>query len=378
LYSLLRGSDFSLQISLPGVIPLQIITTLRAQLEERITGLQSVLDEVKVPDSTAREHHNEQLNASRTVHTRVDQLSEVLKSRADQLESAMKEQKRLMLALKSFLEDKTSRTESALENIGGEAKEVEMEASWPSSTLSAAYLAALLLSSVLSSVAVTSIVTRNHRSPDGVLRPMFLPLDYSLPGLGPLNKIRVQPSLIPRIENTAVSRPAVNSTVSTQVTPVWSTRDFVASTQAEPKDSSPTRVTGWLQDYSRTLDYSRTQRGIRRPEERKSRFERRDQSIIGYYSMGPGWSSDLSKLDAPRYPGEPDRDHDGEPEANVGEPNTGGFYVGPGPIIPSDNAGVDWRYSGVEGGSSSDQGGGDGGDGSGSYSVSSQTYLKVV
>jgi hypothetical protein len=172
---------------------LQIITTLRAQLEERITSLQSVLDEVKGPSLITRAQHLKQLDASKAVHTRVDELSEVLESRADQLESVMKEQKQLMVALKSFLEDKTSRFESAPEHGQKSVKENEKETSWPSATLSTPYFAALLLSSVLSSVAVTSIVTKNH-SFRGTARPMWIPVDYSLPGLGKLNKIQVQTS----------------------------------------------------------------------------------------------------------------------------------------------------------------------------------------
>jgi hypothetical protein len=296
---------------------LQIITTLRTHLEERLNDLQSVLDEVKGPDLAAREQHIEQLDASRIAHTRVDELSEVLESRADQLESAMKEQKQLMVTLTSFLEDKTSRSEAAVESGNERAKESGNQNSWPSSTLSTAYFAALLLSSVLSSVAATSIVTRKHRSLNGTSRPVFLQVDYSLPGLGPLNKIRVEPSLLPHVENTPMSRSALNTMMSTQVKPGWSTRDFVTSTSVKPIDSSPTRVAEWLQDYSRT------ERAIRQREERKSRIERRE--YVGYYPIGPGWSSGLSKLNEPKYGGEP----------TPGDPDGGGFYVGPGPVIPS-------------------------------------------
>ena len=167
---------------------LQIIMTLRAQLEERITSLQSVLDEVKGPNPITSAQHLKQLDASKAVHTRVDELSEVLESRVDQLGSAMKEQKQLIVALKSFLEDKTSRFEFAPENGLKSVKENEKETSWPSATLSTAYFAALLLSSVLSSVSVISIITKNH-SFRATARPMWVPVDYSLPGLGKLNMI---------------------------------------------------------------------------------------------------------------------------------------------------------------------------------------------
>jgi hypothetical protein len=168
---------------------LQIIETLRTPLEERIKGVRSVLDTIQGPDPVAKDRHQEQFDASRTVHTRVDELSEVLESRAEQLESAMKEQKQLMLALKSFLEDKTSRPEHALQSGNERVNESENRNPWPSSTLSTAYFAALLLSSVLSSVAATSIVSRN-RDLNKTSRPVFLPVDYSLPGLGTLNKSR--------------------------------------------------------------------------------------------------------------------------------------------------------------------------------------------
>ena len=132
---------------------LQIIETLRTQLEERIEGVRSVLDTIQGPDPAAKDRHQERLDASRTVHTRVDELSEVLESRAEQLESAMKEQKQLILALKLFLEDKTSRPEHALQSGDERVNESENRNPWPPSTLPTAYFAASLLSSVLSSVA---------------------------------------------------------------------------------------------------------------------------------------------------------------------------------------------------------------------------------
>ncbi len=139
---------------------LQITTTLRDQPEGRITSLQSVLDEVKGPNPITGAKHLKQLDASNAIHILVDELSEILEGGADQLESAVKEQKQLMVALKSFLADKTSRFESAPESGQRSVKENEKETSWPSTTLSTAYFAAQLLSSVLSSVAVTSIVTK--------------------------------------------------------------------------------------------------------------------------------------------------------------------------------------------------------------------------
>jgi hypothetical protein len=202
---------------------LQTITTVRTQLEERIQGLQSVIEVVQGPDPMTRKHHDEQLDASRTVYTRVDQLSEVLESRSEQLESELKEQKQLMLAMKSFLEDKTSRPESILESNEQSAKGSIDRNSWPSSTLSTAYFAAILLSSVLSSVAATSIVTRQNRSLPRTARPVFSPIDYSLPGLGTLNKIQVPRSLVQQFANARSTAPGSESTVSTQAKPIAST-----------------------------------------------------------------------------------------------------------------------------------------------------------
>ena len=307
---------------------LQIITTLRTQLEERITGVQSVLDKVKGPDSAASEHHIEQLDASRTVHTRVDKLSEVLESRADELESAMKDQKQLMLALKSFLEDKTSRSvsESGLNSGQENVKESENQNPWPSSTLSAGYFAALLLSSVLSSVAVTSIVTRKHHNAIGTARPVFVPADHSLPGLGKLDRIQVQPSLIQGFDDMGLPPSAVQPMTSTQIKPAWSTTETAISTAAKPEYTTSMMGSSWVQDFART------QKAVRPPGGQKSRTEHHEP--IGYYSTSSEWRSKrLSKLNNPKYGEPPNWDHEGLSGGN--EPETGGYHGGPGPVIPS-------------------------------------------
>jgi hypothetical protein len=85
-----------------------------------------------------------------------------LETRAEELKLAIKEQQQLVIALKSFVEDKISSFESQLtlgEGNTGERKKQQCSAtSWPSATLPAAYFAALLLSSVVSSVGATSVV----------------------------------------------------------------------------------------------------------------------------------------------------------------------------------------------------------------------------
>ncbi|PMD66546.1 uncharacterized protein K444DRAFT_120472 [Hyaloscypha bicolor E] len=272
---------------------LQIVTTLRTQLEESITGVQSVLDKVKGPDSAASERHIEQLDASRTDHTRVDKLSEVLESRADELESAMKDQKQLMLALKSFLEDKTSRAEFGLNSSQESVQESENQNPWPSSTLSAGYFAALLLSSVLSSVAVTSIVTRKHHNPKGAGGPAFVPADHSLPGLGKLDRIQVQPSLIQGFDDMGLPPSAVQPMASTQIKPAWSTTETVISTAAKSKYTTSMTGSSWAQDFAGT------QNAVRPPGGQKSRIE--DYEPSGYYSASYARSEGLSKLNNPKY-----------------------------------------------------------------------------
>jgi len=243
-----------------------------------------VLDTIQGPDPAAKDRHQEQLDASRTVHTRVDELSEVLESRAEQLESAMKEQKQLILALKLFLEDKTSRPEHALQSGNERVNESENRNPWASSTLSTAYFAALLLSSVLSSVAATSIVTRN-RDLNKTSRPVFLPVDYSLPSLGTLNKIQIQPSLVKRVEKPGITESNIETVVSAQDGQARFMITAITSTPTKPKDSTPVKSSDeWIQDYSRT------QRAVRQPGEQRSRPEvvRASSKIPSMYMYAEG------------------------------------------------------------------------------------------
>jgi hypothetical protein len=338
---------------------LQIIETLRTQLEERIEGVRSVLDTIQGPDPVAKDRHQEQLDASRTVHTRVDELSEVLESRAEQLESAMKEQKQLMLALKSFLEDKTSRPEHALQSGNERVNESENRNPWPSSTLSTAYFAASLLSSVLSSVAATSIVSRN-RDLNKTSGPVFLPVDYSLPGLGTLNKIQIQPSLLKRVEMPGITES--NTETESNIETVVSAQDgqarfmitAITSTPAKPKDSTPVKSSDeWIQDYSRT------QRAVRQPGEQRSRPER--LGLVLGSSMGPGWIGSVLEI-----PEDDGNGSDGGAPGD-GEPDVDGFHDGLDLAIPStshDDGDFSWERS---------SGGGEGGGGGQGSSSSSDS-----
>jgi hypothetical protein len=225
----------------------------------------------------------------------------------------MKEQQQLILALKSFLEDKTSKPESTLESDNEPVSEGVHKTSWPSATLSSAYCAALLLSSVLSSVAVSSIITKS-RSSRRAAGPVFLPVDHSLPGLGTLKKIQLQPSLIRRVGSKDVS-PSIPDTI---VTPRAITRDTIPSSETilsyytapemlKPSDwpdasrrekSSSTDATAncstqanpseWVQDYLRTRG------SVRQPGEQRLRTESRDSFKFAW--MGHGSGLLLSKL----------------------------------------------------------------------------------
>lgn len=315
---------------------LQIITTLRAQLEERITGLQEVLDEVK--DTAARETGNKWLFASRTADTRADQLSNILKSKTDQLDSAVKEQKQLIIALKSFLEDKASRSETTPKSDDEGMEENEKQRSWPSETLSTAYFAALMLSSVLSSVAATSAATRKQRNSGGAL-PAFLPVDYSLPGLGPLNETRVQSSPIRRLGEVGISQSEARTMASSQK------KETAKSTLAKPKISDPATASEWLEDYSRT------QRALRQPDEQPYRSKGPELEDFSGYSMGAGRSRETSKLNTPGKDDRPDEDHDvGSGSDGIDD---GGLHDGPGPAIPTvndDDEGFDWGNIGFSSG----------------------------
>jgi hypothetical protein len=108
------------------------------------------------------------------------------------LKSAIKEQQQLVIALKSFVEDKVSSFESQLtlgeDNTGEREKQQRSATSWPSATLPVAYFTALLLSSVVSSVGATSVVNRlrpniRRQNLNGVRDRVVLPMHYVLPGL---------------------------------------------------------------------------------------------------------------------------------------------------------------------------------------------------
>ncbi|OCK97241.1 uncharacterized protein K441DRAFT_685525 [Cenococcum geophilum 1.58] len=154
---------------------LQRIKDLRAKLDGEIAKLHAAVEEAKdavtasqATTVTSQQSNAEsQLDASKGMQTSVNHLYAALESRTDKLETAMKEQRRLILALSRFLEEKAAMQERALaaeDNFDEEEEEVKDEkASWPPATLSAAHLAFALLSTVVSSVVATSVARRNHK-----------------------------------------------------------------------------------------------------------------------------------------------------------------------------------------------------------------------
>ena len=308
---------------------LQIVSTLRSQLDDKLEGLLSALNDVKDDNFTAsasRDRYDEQLDATRDVYKRVDQLSAVLEIKAEELESAMKDQRQLILALKSFLEDKTSSLDDASKSGGGkstnEGEDQQRAASWPSATLSTAYFAALLLSSVLSSVVSTFVVNRrNERYPhlNQARGPVFLPVDYSLPGLRTTNTGRTEPSLAQAVSNTDI-------TTSTIENPV--------AIQDESSSAADAMVSAWL------FDWSTAQSTMQQPIEQQFKTQQVEIEIDD-----PGWSRKLSKLSDPI------------PEDAAGS-DGGGFIDGPDLMLPlPETEGFDWGIAGGFGG------GGDGGGG---------------
>jgi hypothetical protein len=79
--------------------------------DSRNCSVKAVFKNRLTEGAAAEDRHNEQLDASQTIHDRVDQLFVVLETITVHLESTVNEQQQLTLALKSFLKDKSSKTE---------------------------------------------------------------------------------------------------------------------------------------------------------------------------------------------------------------------------------------------------------------------------
>jgi hypothetical protein len=173
-------------------------------------------------------------------------------------------------------------------------------------------------------------------------RPVFIPADYSLPGLGTLNKIQIQPSLVKRVEKPGIteSNTETESNIETAVSAQDGQARFmitaITSTPAKPKDSTPVKSSDeWIQDYSRT------QRAVRQLGEQRSRPK--PLGLVLDSSMGPGWIGSVLE--------DPEDDGNGSDGGapGGGEPDADGFHDGLGPVIPSmshDDGGFSWEHSG--------------------------------
>jgi hypothetical protein len=202
-----------------------------------------------------------------------------LETAAEELEAVMEEQQQLIIALKSFLEDKASRPESAPiamsseHNMGDRENQQHSATSWPSATLPAAYFAALLLPSVVSGAMATSIVNRvppniKRRNLNGVGGSVFLPMNYILPGLETVDSRRevMELSLIQLTSDTSISTSAKEATCVAQDNrneSVWAkisaakastakTSIAGASTaKASATKASTAKAAEWVSDWSK-------------------------------------------------------------------------------------------------------------------------------
>ncbi|KAF2273062.1 uncharacterized protein EI97DRAFT_482656 [Westerdykella ornata] len=141
---------------------LQRVEELRTKLHSEVSSLQARLKDLEqaTAELATQNGQKDQLDVSKQATTSVEKLSIALETKSEKLEEELKEQRKLVIALRSFLEDKVEMQQIALATDdemnyhNGSAKATK---SWPSATLPAANLAILLLSSVVSSVAATTL-----------------------------------------------------------------------------------------------------------------------------------------------------------------------------------------------------------------------------
>jgi hypothetical protein len=135
-------------------------TRLDNELAKLITSLEELKDEA-LKMSTTNDLQVEQLASSKTLLSSVELLSTALQSRTEKLELQLKEQERLIFAIKSFLEEKATKELAAVDadgDVDGKATEISSPNSWPTATVPAAYLTVMLLSHVVSNIATSSLV----------------------------------------------------------------------------------------------------------------------------------------------------------------------------------------------------------------------------
>ncbi|KAL2831483.1 hypothetical protein BDW59DRAFT_157909 [Aspergillus cavernicola] len=155
---------------------LQTIKKLRAKLEEKIAKLHAAVE--KICDDRNDPDKNANANTSATATVANNNLSNALQAQSTKLSKTIKEHERLIIALKSFLEDKTSAsagaganaikshsapnsesTPSAGDSGHDQGNKHSLGFSWPSATLPTAHLAIMLLSGVASTVAAATTIS---------------------------------------------------------------------------------------------------------------------------------------------------------------------------------------------------------------------------
>lgn len=151
---------------------LQRVQELRAKLDDSVASLQAAVDTVNdttastMAASTAANQNGQHalLDTLNHVAASTIQLTNMLEVSNEKLEASMKDQndqRQLLSALKSFLEDKSAMQQAALESkddIDNQTEEQQSKWTWLPAILPTAQLAITLLSTVMTSVAARSIV----------------------------------------------------------------------------------------------------------------------------------------------------------------------------------------------------------------------------
>ncbi|KAF1966584.1 hypothetical protein BU23DRAFT_316814 [Bimuria novae-zelandiae CBS 107.79] len=128
---------------------------MRDKFVNELAKLQAAIDEVKDLVSTSAPSQP-QIQASNQdgADAHISRLERTIDTHSAELDKALQQQTQLLLALKSFFEDKAVALEKEQD-----ADQAEAEAtSWPAATLPTAHLTTVLLSAVVSSVVATATI----------------------------------------------------------------------------------------------------------------------------------------------------------------------------------------------------------------------------
>jgi hypothetical protein len=318
---------------------LKITKDLRSNLDEKMATLLSSLEGITnfpVKDNNdTRSLQESQLEVSSSVQTSINHISVALEARSKELQLAMKEHKQLILALKSFLEDKAAMQERALteENASFDPNtSIEPTSQWPPATLPTAHLAIALLSTVISSVTALSVMR---------------PGQY------------VQPSSSSLSSKTSSQAQFAYSEFGNSYSPATAQTD---TSQSSSKQPAETRASAWVSDFSGTTNQSPTRQtkatfSQSTPTGRNSPREAELPTVpcLPDYlgdNGGTDWSKKISKLD------ENDSDLGGNSGTGQHGQSNNTYISNPGPVILDSSSEYD-RYSG--GFSGGDSGGYSGG-----------------